>query len=1180
MITSNLKILQILGLAASLFLFTACTEKKVQRETHDQGKITQKNILEEVDLTKVQDPQLKQKLQGALNTLSNQGANAESLWKIIADLEGLVLNQQTLEKITSANSDDFKKTLMVFNTAILKISENKEELKNEKFKELMKKYLSTVQLGCSDENTGCRNLKIFKDDYQSHRVLMISAVALDPEIEANKAQKDKLKLVLDKYYRILGLSIELKNSAKDPDLDFLYLKYAKMYGEIYHDLQGYKSRETYERHGQIFENIIKNFEGNKDSNEFSKFIKDFQPWGYSHLNQNPFPFGTRQIFRFAAKHFLYEKNGALSEEMSTAIKLSQEKADKKGPSFSMQINTILRDASIRAAFKSLKIDVRSISDQNFLDEYFYIIDRLYRGHIDSVEAGEIWQGSKKDSARIYKVVESYLQVQFLDMIIKTFRYMKEVYSKPGISGKNLIKESIEKSRIIYDDWQTMISRFEGTILDFLGQELRSSNQEAQVLNDSEKIVKSVRRNIKFMVSYPLMLVLLNYAVDLDGKFDVESFWGKFQISAADILGNVFAGREKPWFNFGNDMNLLKKVELIYAYFYALATGSFDIFHAKSTAATRADRSKSDNDKSKPSANDEKGAEAVDKKTYLIKILDKILRNDIEALKEILKNIDLHKAQNSDYNSYLNYCKLMKAKTHFSVPSMEAVTESGNQPSFKQQSLFWGKNDYNDGLAKVEVGKLKLAGLLQFEKIMVPNKNFVYGKFSLLSVVAGSSVDQRLDLARNFVDVYISNQQALNTGTRSPRDLETLREELMKPVQEAEDLIQKIYVDAVKTYKESNECLKQIVEAEHDRQYELVEKEKNHLKTIYKQIKDMRASGTGPVDITDPTPGMDVVTQQAYYFNGFAMIKRWGGWMQNMYPRASLSYPAENVIKELGIYQYPVRIAVVEGEGLISEQQFIESVFRKAVFNSQIMSFGTESYGSWFNFPSIFSYLLDHYNNMGLILRHGVVKNLAERISVDDLLKDYIWLLKFVEIKDRDQLVLKALGLTQKISSTNLSNANYLLDSGFRPTGIFDSFINSISSFDEVLNDAKANYLINANMGYFVFKADDKIPSLVYYQVRSKIDRFEALMNEIISKIQNFEKSNVVDLKIPYEWNNNINIIFQPRINSSGSEALLLDRTVSEYTNYMERFHTRDTVGYYRTEIPVKQEPNSQPEGDK
>ena len=97
------------------------------------------------------------------------------------------------------------------------------------------------------------------------------------------------------------------------------------------------------------------------------------------------------------------------------------------------------------------------------------------------------------------------------------------------------------------------------------------------------VLGQVKNNIKILVVYPNMLVMSYYMAARNFSVDIPAWWGgSYKLNSEIIINWLFGGVKaenaaRPWFNFGNDYNAIKKFENFYSFFYALKANTFATF---------------------------------------------------------------------------------------------------------------------------------------------------------------------------------------------------------------------------------------------------------------------------------------------------------------------------------------------------------------------------------------------------------------------------------------------------------------------------------------------------------------------------------------------------------------------------------------------------------------------------
>lgn len=582
----------------------ACSYKKESRLNHENKQSTEIGF---------EDQKANARLNIDLNEVYIRLQTAKSdkeINGILDQLETTAINETTIGNPYLNKSAKLKTALSYYNFAFLKLSENEKIKRFSTYQKLLLK-------GCNQALTSCENLAFFKTDPKTATIIA--------EIAENT--KD-----ITQYYQLLGVAIDLNNSLRNRKTEILYIKRANEYASHLRKQDVAASESLLQKHGLIFESILSESEANKKDSTYEKIITDFNPWTYSRLEANEFPYGIKQMFAIAAEHYLYDNDKKrLSPLLANSIESIQNTSDKVGPSFKMTLDELTRDSKNREVLKNLKIDQHAKNSELINNEYFFMIDRLYRGHLGIEEVSLLWNGSKKDESKLLDIAHFYIKIEFVKMLFDTNKYMSSILFQRDIPNNELFRQVIQRSEPLTKQWGTMLSRIENISI-FATQQLRSNKDNSENLKNIQMIINEVKNTASYMSIMPNQFLLTYKMIDLKAPLTINTWWGaQLSIDPTTIVNLLLDGDFKePWFIYGGNTTALNKIEIIYAINYAMLAGTFDAFHVP----------------------------AVD---FFKKVLKKSMQSDIDQLENILRNSIDQRSSDSNYQAFLNICENENAK---------------------------------------------------------------------------------------------------------------------------------------------------------------------------------------------------------------------------------------------------------------------------------------------------------------------------------------------------------------------------------------------------------------------------------------------------------------------------------------------------------------------------------------
>ncbi|MBK7892007.1 MAG: hypothetical protein IPJ84_14565 [Bdellovibrionales bacterium] len=566
-------------LAATALMVTAACSKHEAPVTQHEGPVAGDEVVQAPTTAAVNIDALKKV--DALGISARVQTNSPQ--QTVSALEALspfILNAAYIENPRLVRTKPIRDALHAFNEGLLELNRKSPE----KAQAWIEKERIMIESGCDGELKGCLNLGFFRQEVSSSKVMILSALEVDRELDKTPAGEKRDQL-LRVYYRRLSVAFELVNRSTDPELEFLYLSRAADLAESFQKTAAdSRERQLIERHSEVFEMILNRFTPDLTNPEmrtrFERFVTAFKPWKYSRREANPFGQAATRMLSLAAQNFLYQDSAkkVLNSSLATAIADSQ-KTTVNGDALDQGL-----DVSFATLAQSLKMTEStlwknlSLDDEFQRNEYFFMVDRLFGDHLTPDDASEIWRGSNRNAQQLLVVAEKYMKVQIAAQIVRTNRYMSSIYSNKDWSSATLFQKAVEKSYPISTQWNQLFSRIERLQL-FIDRNLKAldNSHSSQELRNINQMLTSMRRNIKYLSVYPNMMLMVYFMAEVDFNLDIYTFFGKYEIDSGTIISWFFDGKISPLFNFGNDGEGLKRIETLYAFLFALKTETFKAF---------------------------------------------------------------------------------------------------------------------------------------------------------------------------------------------------------------------------------------------------------------------------------------------------------------------------------------------------------------------------------------------------------------------------------------------------------------------------------------------------------------------------------------------------------------------------------------------------------------------------
>ena len=866
---------------------------------------------------------------------------------------------------------------------------------------LLDVYLRAAMDGCDAELRGCNQtaFDFFRTDPYTSKIVQIKAASIGREIDRISASADgperalRLSLVAQ-YYRLLEFAHDLGTNDVDSEWRLAYLKRARDYAAYFDSLPPAKrARGLAERHGRTFEKLIERFQPDPKNPEFVKFIAEFRPWSRSRLEADPFPYGTNRMFTFAATRLQYAPEGegaatcGLDPIFYSAIRATQSSPDPTGPSFTALVADLRvnPDKSKRAPgeadlLKGLNVvEADAIARPCFFDEYFFMVDRLYRGHLNVDEATEIWEGSRKNEARLLAATTLYMKIQTLTVVLETNRYMRSYYNNQQFNSTDLFTRVISESKDLSDRWAGMGRKLDSLEV-FLGRQSKIGGATKKSFEETLAIRKSVNRNVKYLAVYPNMLMLSFFMSDLRSTITVQGWFGTITIATETIIQALLEGMVSPWFTFGTDKVPINKFETLYSFYYALAGGAFETFSV---------------------ARDIDGNPAVTRAKFFRQVIKKYVSPEVSDLEEAVRGF-------------------RESSSSGAVPAARVACDGIRTGSLDFTLTIGASDAVNATLAGV--GDYGLTAALQA----------FYDRGSQAARIR-DQLEPKLALVGMMAEMIRDNYRALGGDDSEAKATMAEIDSYFARARRAElDLYQGIF----DKHREFNSCLNALAGMERARIREALALEGKHLGAVYDELVKAAAAPApdGHWDSINAKFGFlakyDKLSDGAYDATQLDFMLRNAKRLEAMRPRTVTNFPPDVTrIDWTGSYRLELRDAAGE---IKSRSAFVEEGLRHVAGRN-----GT--FVNWMQNETKLQSVNQRIRTLVTLYKVGRELGLPREklIAPDEVIDEAFNRIRAISLEPEDVAIMKTLGLQQRVPFEDLRNDLLFNKSNGEPMGLLE-----------------------------------------------------------------------------------------------------------------------------------------------
>lgn len=450
-------------------------------------------------------------------------------------------------------------------------------------------FIDMTLRNCDANLNGCTAIKTFRLSSNTSKLVIFKANILGKQIDQCESEKRVCTDLVNQKYRLLIHANNL-NSSQLPNVDFIV-----SYIEHSHLVEKLPQTSSIRRnHNQTFNTIVQFFDPNKTSQEVRcKIIKNFDIWTYSRLSLGASRQSMKKLFDLASRCDLYDDKKNLTESFKTSvsdIQLGQESTGRI--SFFARMSAISNNAENKALFAQflpadllrqavfVSSDGKTL-DHSFYNEYFFVLDRLYNGHISIEDAQQILLATNRSYSDLLKTFDSYVKMQLIVGIIDTKSYMNSILSQEeaSVASDRIFELAIENSESFAQKLRALRSNMQAlqsAIRVVFEKPGLATNQQKQEFEEVKRQIRHLSSTIKYIATYPAMMSLAHFLAKQEGTRTANAWWGgKITYSSSTVYEEMWKGIEKPWFYFSDD-EPLNKFYLIYAFDYAVRTDFISI----------------------------------------------------------------------------------------------------------------------------------------------------------------------------------------------------------------------------------------------------------------------------------------------------------------------------------------------------------------------------------------------------------------------------------------------------------------------------------------------------------------------------------------------------------------------------------------------------------------------------
>ncbi len=968
--------------------------------------------------------------------LIEQTSDGDQLYtKVVAPLAAVLLSPEVYRSRATVSSQTFFRALRDFHTALLKLA--KVDAAKLNSSGVLAKYKEAIYLDCRIDLQGtCSNINTYAREARFPRVLTLIA----------KQETDVLE-----YYRVLYTAMERGRTDMDQELNYLYLNRHQELARIYLNTSGSVGSaglEALRMHARVLQNILADFDPDSVSrSQMDELMGRFNPWDVSRRTGGLSAVGVDKLLNWASKGYMYAdaERTALDEKFKLRVKAILEGTDEV---YGMGIQAIYNRIQSSASKGILK---------NFgllpnieVNEYSYLVDRIYYSHFTIDDATILWNNTNKDKAALFRAVNSLVRLQIANMIVWTNGEMNRFFEEKGEAYKDLIqllRGAVNNSLAMHAMWDRTLSRVD-TLINFIDREygkvdpflLPDSDEYKQFTNS----VSGLRHNIKMLSVYPNMMMIVYLMAKKNFQATINTWFGPVTITPYDVIKWFFITVMEPWFNFGTDGSKLSQVELLYALHFSMVTETFSTFRDNPVIP-------------------------VNEAEFFQEVTAKLINDEVQdAIDDVKKANQFENSNAKNLREALAACTEEKA--------VQATEQPGEIKPRRYVRVF-AYEDLTKGYANgfPRNGDTQLGTLTRFYSSTMG----IDATVTKMQTV----VEARMLFVRNMLGIM--KDYLVETGASTAAIDEAFQKEAARYIDARNEYLKGIY-DKLELYGDCTEVL-----AKHEKELRnyLFDKEEQYIGTIYDRVAELNAlfkagqvevarqkateynAEIAPKDVGLPADylargGYDKYAEngEGFYFNyhkldAFLRLRRN---IRQVAPNTEITLPNFDKLSE---YQQPTPMALLQGSDT-------DQARNRATFVAD----GMRKFMNFINGDKQFvpTYMLDKLDVLVRLYRLGPINEKGElgctencrQVTAEQIIRYALEVVRASDISEYDLKIMDWMG-TDDLYEDSYWSKVAIEEGNRRHLGLLDLVLQRVANdTNGTLHGGVSNYFLDLTKKYY------------------------------------------------------------------------------------------------------------------
>ena len=443
-------------------------------------------------------------------------------------------------------SREFQTSVSLMQRSLLRLLE--VDPAGEGTQEALAKYRNAVLSDCQDDADKCGVLKLLASEPNTTALLLKIA----------SAEKDVVT-----YYRILQMAVEVQNRSLNNGIAELYLARAVEMNSALKERPELAKSRLGTQHRELLVLIMQLAKADRIKLKEADWMAVLKPWNIRLGMEHPLDEAAPDLFRMAVRGQLF-KDGKPSPEFLKAVKEEQESEAQSYVKVQGQVShKVLKNFAIEPI--------------TTLDEYFFIVDQLYRGSSRAEDMLLVWDASQKNWPRLKQVTKDYVRIRMLKIITDTNKIWHDALSDRSFPITGLIQRAFDRAGFVTSEWIRFFDRANnvGRIVARIARERNAEQKEVDEVRDFFSRLEQTAR----VASSQVHMLFIGYYAIKENFSTYFSYMGRnFKVDASSIIADIFNNKWGAWFEYStaSSRNLLR-IELNDVLQMAFLTESFADF---------------------------------------------------------------------------------------------------------------------------------------------------------------------------------------------------------------------------------------------------------------------------------------------------------------------------------------------------------------------------------------------------------------------------------------------------------------------------------------------------------------------------------------------------------------------------------------------------------------------------